>query len=59
MGVSVKTEWIDRYNADQEKLRVEKRARRTQTAMFSIYATAQAAAIGVIYSLHRTTAALR
>jgi hypothetical protein len=34
MGVSVKAEWIDRYNAEQQKRRDDERGRRTQTAMF-------------------------
>jgi len=48
MGVSVKAEWIERYNAEQREREEQERGRRIERGFLIAYAVSQAAAIALI-----------
>jgi hypothetical protein len=50
MGVSVKAEWIESYNAEQQRRKDDERGRRIERGLLVAYAATQVAAIGLIYA---------
>jgi hypothetical protein len=50
MGVSVKAEWIERYNSEQREREGHERGRWIERGLLLAYAVSQAAAIGLIAS---------